>query len=89
MNKRAIVELTLLRSDFDMFASYLQRNALARRAGERGESLDSPAGDEGLVAPVNLGHSLLDQRNPKLIPFCLKESMTLLYFGLERCLARK
>ena len=67
-----------------MFANYLQRNALAGRAGERGEPLDGPAGDEGLVAPVNLGHSLLDQRNPKLIAFRLKESMTILYFALER-----
>ena len=62
-----------------MFANYLQRNALAGRAGERGEPLDGPAGDEGLVAPVNLGHSLLDQRNPKLIAFRLKERMAFLY----------
>ena len=33
---------------------------------------------------MNLGHSLLDQRNPKLITFRLKESMTILYFALER-----
>ena len=52
--------------------NYLQRNAFAGRAGERGEPLDGPARDEGLVAPVDLGHGLLDQRNPQLIPFRLK-----------------
>ena len=52
--------------------NYLKRNALAGRAGQRGQPLDGPARHEGLVAPVYLGHSLLDQRNPKLISFCLK-----------------
>ena len=33
---------------------------------------------------MNLGHSLLDQRNPKLIAFRLKKSMIILHFALER-----
>ena len=52
--------------------SRLQRDTLAGRARQRGEPLDGPAGHEGLVAPVDLGHGLLYQRNPKLISFCLK-----------------
>ena len=32
---------------------------------------------------MNLGHSLLDQRNPKLIAFRLKETPTFTYFALE------
>ena len=33
---------------------------------------------------MNLGHSLLDQRNPKLIAFRLKESLTITYIALVR-----
>ena len=58
-------------------ALYLKRNAFAWCSCECRESFDGSAGDEGLVAAVNLGQRFLDQGNPKLVAFGLEENETI------------
>ena len=49
---------------------HLELERLARVAGERGQAFDGQTRHQGLVAAVELGHGLLDQRHPELLAAC-------------------
>lgn len=62
-----LVELVLARQ-----SRRLEWHALAGCTGQGGQALDGTARDQGLVAAVDLGDRLLDQRHPQLFSLRLR-----------------